>query len=127
MCLSCLDEQSLQETETESCSSLDELRVIDWSRIWMQVIRELRNGVKLKKVDNNSHHLHPIEFELTPYEMLLDDIRSQRYKLNKVMVNAGLPTRLKKDAHEMILEFIRVSCITARRAPASPRNLELIE
>lgn len=39
--------------------------------------------------------------------MLLDDIRSRRYKLNKVMINGDLPLRLKKDAHELILDFIR--------------------
>ncbi|KAM7283811.1 protein spire homolog 1 isoform X2 [Ixodes scapularis] len=74
--------------------------------LWMQVIRELRRGVKLKKVDVEAH-LHPVEYELTPYEMLLDDIRSRRYKLNKVMVNGDLPPRVKKDAHALILEFIR--------------------
>ena len=26
----------------------------------------------------------PVEYELTPYEILMDDIRSRRYKLNKV-------------------------------------------
>ena len=40
-------------------------------------------------------------------QMLLDDIRSRRYKLNKVMINGDLPPRLKKDAHELILDFIR--------------------
>ncbi|KAL3243906.1 hypothetical protein MRX96_019495 [Rhipicephalus microplus] len=87
-------------------SDLDGLQFQDWAMLWMQVIRELRQGVKLKKVDIETH-LHPVEFELTPYEMLLDDIRSQRYKLNKVMVNGDLPPRVKKDAHALILEFIR--------------------
>jgi len=70
------------------------------------VIRELRHGVKLKKVDQEDL-IHNTEYELTPYEMLLDDIRSRRYKLNKVMINGDLPPRLKKDAHELILDFIR--------------------
>lgn len=72
--------------------------------MWVQVIRELRNGVKLKKVDYNRT---PIEFELTPYEILMDDIRSRRYKLNKVMVDGDIPHKVKKDAHAIILEFIR--------------------
>lgn len=55
------------------------------ARLWMQVIQQLRQGVKLKKVDPAQIH-HPIEYELTPYEMLLDDIRSRRYKLRQVMV-----------------------------------------
>jgi len=74
------------------------------TRLWVQVIHELRNGVKLKKVNYNRT---PIEFELTPYEILMDDIRSRRYKLNKVMINGDLPNRVKKDAHAIILEFIR--------------------
>lgn len=74
------------------------------ARLWVQVIRELRNGVKLKKVD---YSRTPIEFELTPYEILMDDIRSRRYKLNKVMVDGDIPHKVKKDAHAIILEFIR--------------------
>lgn len=70
----------------------------------MQVIRELRDGVKLKKV---VYTRTPIEYELTPYEILMEDIRSQRYKLNKVMVDGSIPARVKKDAHAIILEFIR--------------------
>ncbi|CAG7787125.1 unnamed protein product, partial [Allacma fusca] len=80
------------------------------ARLWVQVIRELRNGVKLKKVDLSYHECSrgpPIEYELTPYEILMDDIRSRRYKLNKVMVDGSLPPRIKKDAHAIILEFIR--------------------
>lgn len=68
------------------------------------MIHELRNGVKLKKVD---YSRTPIEFEMTPYEILMDDIRSRRYKLNKVMVDGNIPHRVKKDAHAIILEFIR--------------------
>ena len=47
----------------------------------MQVIHELRSGLKLKKTEYSKT---PIEYELTPYEILMDDIRSRRYKLNKV-------------------------------------------
>lgn len=61
-------------------------------------------GVKLKKVNASRA---PIEFEMTPYEILMDDIRSRRYKLRKIMVDGDIPTRVKKDAHALILEFIR--------------------
>lgn len=70
----------------------------------MQVIGELRMGVKLKKVDRSRT---PIEFEMTPYEILMDDIRSRRYSLRKIMVDNDIPQRVKKDAHALILEFIR--------------------
>lgn len=50
-------------------------------------MRDLREGVKLKKVQERQYNPLPIEFQLTPYEMLMDDIRSKRYKLRKVMVS----------------------------------------
>ena len=49
------------------------------AHLWIQTMSELRQGVKLKKNDNYSKT--PIEYELTPYEMLMDDIRSRRYNL----------------------------------------------
>lgn len=49
-------------------------------------MRDLRHGVKLKKVQERQYNPLPIEYQLTPYEMLMDDIRSKRYKLRKVMV-----------------------------------------
>ncbi|XP_073942223.1 protein spire-like [Choristoneura fumiferana] len=96
----------------ESVTHLDTLQFSDWSnrriwralqaRFWMQVIGELRMGVKLKKV---CYSRTPIEYEMTPYEILMDDIRSRRYTLKKV--DGAIPPSVKKDAHAMILEFIR--------------------
>ncbi|XP_056262015.1 protein spire homolog 1 isoform X2 [Pseudoliparis swirei] len=86
---------------------LNELQNADWARFWVQVMRNLREGVKLKKVQERQYNPLPVEYELTPYEMLMDDIRFKRYKLRKVMTNGDLPLRLKKSAHEVILEFIR--------------------
>nr|XP_027238506.1 protein spire homolog 1-like [Penaeus vannamei] len=83
---------------------LQELQREDWARLWIQVMRQLREGVKLKKVE---YSYAPIEYALTPYEMLMEDIRSRRYTLNKVMVNGDIPPRVKKDAHTIILDFIR--------------------
>lgn len=60
------------------------------ARFWVQVMRDLRHGVKLKKVEERTYDPLPFEFQLTPYEMLMDDIRSKRYKLRKVMVSLGL-------------------------------------
>ncbi len=53
----------------------------------MQVIHELRNGVKLRKVSDDSYILRRhIEFELTPFEILLDQIRAKKYNLKKVRI-----------------------------------------
>ena len=85
------------------------------AHLWIQTMKELRQGVKLKKVNFTKT---PIEYALTPYEILMDDIRSRRYKLNKVMVDDELPPRVKKDAHDIILEFIR------KRPPLKPVSIE---
>ncbi|XP_070691038.1 protein spire homolog 1-like [Pempheris klunzingeri] len=95
------------EASDEPGRDLNELQNADWARFWVQVMRDLREGVKLKKVQERQYNPLPIEYQLTPYEMLMDDIRSKRYKLRKVMVNGDIPPRLKKSAHEVILEFIR--------------------
>ncbi|XP_028327302.1 protein spire homolog 1 isoform X2 [Gouania willdenowi] len=99
--------RKMEASSEEAGRDLDELQNADWARFWVQVMRDLRDGVKLKKVQERQYNPLPIEFQLTPYEMLMDDIRSKRYKLRKVMVNGDIPPRLKKSAHEVILEFIR--------------------
>ncbi|RWS08449.1 protein spire 1-like protein, partial [Dinothrombium tinctorium] len=114
----------LNDEKSPENFSLDDLRVADWARLWMQVICELRKGVKLKKVDLNVDISNKVEYELTPFEMLLDDIRSRRYKLKKVMVGGDIPQRVKKDAHELILEFIRsrppLVPVSRRKLPTLP-------
>ncbi|XP_036923496.1 protein spire homolog 1 isoform X2 [Sturnira hondurensis] len=124
--------KKIQEMEKsdESHTDLEELKNIDWARFWVQVMRDLRNGVKLKKVQERQYNPLPIEYQLTPYEMLMDDIRSKRYTLRKVMVNGDIPPRLKKSAHEIILDFIRsrppLNPASARKlkpTPPRPRSL----
>jgi len=101
----------------ESDNELNELNLHDWANLWIQVMHELRNGLKLKKIEYTKT---PYEYELTPYEILMDDIRSRRYKLNKVIVDGRVPPRVKKDAHDIILEFIRSR---PPLKPASERKL----
>ncbi|CAJ1083527.1 protein spire homolog 1 isoform X5 [Xyrichtys novacula] len=120
------------ETQEEPAKDLDELQNADWARFWVQVMRDLRDGVKLKKVQERQYNPLPTEYQLTPYEMLMDDIRSKRYKLRKVMVNGDIPPRLKKSAHEIILEFIRsrppLNPVSARKLkPQRPRPPSLHE
>ncbi|XP_008561236.1 PREDICTED: protein spire homolog 1-like isoform X1 [Galeopterus variegatus] len=118
------------EKSDESSTDLEELKNADWARFWVQVMRDLRNGVKLKKVQERQYNPLPIEYQLTPYEMLMDDIRCKRYTLRKVMVNGDIPPRLKKSAHEIILDFIRsrppLNPASARKlkpTPPRPRSL----
>ncbi|XP_021120936.1 protein spire homolog 1 isoform X5 [Heterocephalus glaber] len=114
----------------ESHADLEELKNADWARFWVQVMRDLRNGVKLKKVQERQYSPLPIEYQLTPYEMLMEDIRCRRYTLRRVMVNGDIPPRLRKSAHEIILDFIRsrppLNPVSARKlkpTPPRPRSL----
>ncbi|XP_053719460.1 protein spire homolog 1 isoform X1 [Synchiropus splendidus] len=118
------------ETQVDSAENLNMLNSSDWALFWGQVMRDLRNGVKLRKVSSQHYAPEPIEYQLTPYEMLMDDIRSKRYKLRKVMVNGDIPPRLRKSAHEIILEFIRsrpplkpVSARKMKPQPVRPQSL----
>ena len=79
---------------------LTELDRDEWGIIWTNVMQQLRQGVKLKKVNYSKT---PVEFSLTPYEMLMDDIRGKKYQLNPVKV----PLEVQRGAREVILEFIR--------------------
>ena len=67
---------------------------------WTQIMHQLRQGIKLKKVEYSKT---ATEFSLTPYEMLMDDIRSCKFKLNHV----ERQVRVSSDARDKILEFIR--------------------
>ncbi|XP_057566645.1 protein spire homolog 2 isoform X3 [Hippopotamus amphibius kiboko] len=109
-CLERLMLQKFREEEPQSekpVVELDSLGRTDWARLWVQLMRELRHGVKLKKVQEQEFNPLPTEFQLTPFEMLMQDIRARNYKLRKVMVDGDIPPRVRKDAHELILDFIR--------------------
>ncbi|XP_037371622.2 protein spire homolog 2 [Talpa occidentalis] len=114
----------------EPLAELNHLGHTDWTRLWVQLMRELRHGVKLKKVQEQEFNPLPTEFQLTPFEMLMQDIRARNYKLRKVMVDGDIPPRVKRDAHELILDFIRsrpplkqVSERTLRPLPQKQRSL----
>uniref|UniRef100_A0A3Q1LTR2 Protein spire homolog 1 n=1 Tax=Bos taurus TaxID=9913 RepID=A0A3Q1LTR2_BOVIN len=116
--------KKIQEMEKsdESNTDLEELKNADWARFWVQVMRDLRNGVKLKKVQERQYNPLPIEYQLTPYEMLMDDIRSRRYTLRKVMASARKlkPTPPRpRSLHERILEEIKAE---RKLRPVSPEE-----
>ncbi|XP_074532976.1 protein spire homolog 2 [Halichoeres trimaculatus] len=116
---------STQETvEDRSTAELDSLKHRDWARLWVQLMKELRQGVKLKKVQEQPFNSLPTEFSLTPFEMLMQDIRARKFQLRKVMVDGDIPTRVKRNAHEMILDFIRsrppLKPVSERSLPPPP-------
>ncbi|KAF7269355.1 spire type actin nucleation factor isoform X2 [Rhynchophorus ferrugineus] len=113
---------------SSTTNNLDELKFVDWAKFWVQVMGELRTvfvlGVKLKKVNYSKA---PIEYELTPYEILMKDIRNCRYNLRKIMVNGDIPSRVSKDAHAIILDFIRsrppLKKVSDRKLPPQSKTL----
>ncbi|XP_062475517.1 protein spire homolog 1-like [Pezoporus occidentalis] len=57
-----------------------------WAFLWPTVVRELQNGVKLRKAtERPQHRLPPAERIRSPYELLLDDIQCKRFTLRKVI------------------------------------------
>ncbi|KAM3608639.1 uncharacterized protein V6R79_002104 [Siganus canaliculatus] len=110
--------------EDRSSTELDTLKHRDWARLWVQLMKELRQGVKLKKVQEQPFNPLPTEFSLTPFEMLMQDIRARKFQLRKVMVQGDIPTRVKRNAHELILDFIRsrppLKPVSERSLPPPP-------
>ncbi|MED6265677.1 Protein spire 2, partial [Characodon lateralis] len=110
--------------EDRSTAELDALKHRDWARLWVQLMKELRQGVKLKKVQEQPFNPLPTEFSLTPFEMLMQDIRARKFQLRKVMVDGDIPTRVKRSAHELILDFIRsrppLKPVSERSLPPPP-------
>uniref|UniRef100_A0A0K2URD6 KIND domain-containing protein n=1 Tax=Lepeophtheirus salmonis TaxID=72036 RepID=A0A0K2URD6_LEPSM len=109
--------ERVQNRDLNQAKEIQELALLDWACLWKETMFQLRQGVKLKKTDYTKT---PIEYGLTPYEILMDDIRSRRYKLNKVLVNGDLPPKVKKDAHDIILDFIR------SRPPLKPASRRVL-
>ncbi|KAG1934026.1 protein spire homolog 2 [Pimephales promelas] len=112
--------------EENTTTELDALQHTDWTRLWVQLMKELRQGVKLKKVEEQPFNPLPTEFSLTPFEMLMQDIRSRKYKLRKVVVDGNIPTCVKRNAHELILDFIRsrppLKPVSERCLPPAPQR-----
>ncbi|KFO03487.1 Protein spire 1, partial [Balearica regulorum gibbericeps] len=70
-----------------SCYSSVDLALTGFSKasLWPNVIRELQNGVRLRKAtERPQHHVPPKETVRSPFELLLDDIQHKRYTLQKV-------------------------------------------
>ncbi|KAK2153241.1 hypothetical protein LSH36_303g01013 [Paralvinella palmiformis] len=114
------------DADSAEHAHLEQLQRGDWAHLWIQMMHELRQGVKLRKVASVNVR-SSLEFELTPYEILMEDIRSHRYTLNKVMVDGDIPPRTKQDAHNVMLEFIRsrppLHPVNDRKLPSPPPSV----
>lgn len=95
----------------------DDVKFQEWACLWIQVVRDLKDGVKLRKVNVN-HSKNSEEYDLTPYEKLLRDIRDKNYNLRHI--DSDAIESMKKDTHALILELIRTR---PKLVPASQRIL----
>ncbi|CAG2101804.1 unnamed protein product, partial [Medioppia subpectinata] len=93
---------SRQSKDKNEKKEAEEEVIEDWARLWLHVIRQLREGVYLRPIPAARERCDAA-FELTPFERLLADIRSG-VPLNRVEVTES---ERNKDAHELILDFIR--------------------
>lgn len=96
--ITCANVTLRQMQELGHDDEMDDLNRKQWSSVWLSVMKSLRTGVTLRRVE---HHTRlPVQFEYSPYEMMLDDIRKQTYQLKKV---EEIPEELRKDTHDIIL------------------------
>jgi len=92
---------SVSKAERDLQEELQGIALGEWCSLWSSVMNQLRTGIKLKKVE---YTRTPNEFAMTPYEMLMGDIKSKKYHLNHV---EKLNASVRRDARDVILEYIR--------------------
>lgn len=97
--ISCANDTLRSMQSNVEDEEIDELSRNQWSQVWLSVMKSLRAGVTLRRVEHHELKV-PVQFEYSPYEMLLDDIRKKSYSLKKV---DKIPESLRKDTHDIIL------------------------
>ncbi|XP_010296513.2 LOW QUALITY PROTEIN: protein spire homolog 1 [Balearica regulorum gibbericeps] len=79
--------ESLRKMDVEDLVENPLQKEKHWASLWPNVIRELQNGVRLRKAtERPQHHVPPKETVRSPFELLLDDIQHKRYTLQKVII-----------------------------------------
>ncbi|XP_038273283.1 protein spire homolog 1-like isoform X2 [Dermochelys coriacea] len=80
--------ESLRRMDVEDLLENDTRKEKDnyWqASLWHSVLRELQNGVRLRKaMERPQCSVPPKEYARSPYELLTEDIRCKRYTLRKV-------------------------------------------
>ncbi|XP_066442448.1 protein spire homolog 1-like [Eleutherodactylus coqui] len=78
--------QSLTRLDSPQKLKDDVLVMYNWGALWSRVMNELRLGVRLRSVNQRTYNVLPVQYTLTPYERLMDDIRLKRYVLRPVEI-----------------------------------------
>ncbi|XP_007883862.2 protein spire homolog 1-like [Callorhinchus milii] len=89
---------------------------IYWSPMWMQLMAEVKHGVKLKKEHKHHYNPLPMKTELSPIKNMLDDLRHRRYTLRKVPVTDKKP--------KSPLDQLDFAHLRSLLKPASTRKLK---
>ncbi|KAE8574618.1 hypothetical protein XENTR_v10003508 [Xenopus tropicalis] len=111
--------QSLRKLEAEDILDKDAIILYDnWGNLWSNVIKELRLGIRLRNSKDRSYVGLPAEYELTPYELLMNDIRAKRYTLREV--KESQKRKMSESVENFIMDFIRLQPLR----PASERKLK---
>ncbi|KAM4034610.1 LOW QUALITY PROTEIN: protein spire homolog 1-like [Anomaloglossus baeobatrachus] len=111
-----LTKQSLKRPESKEQIEDQMVDKYDnWGTLWRSVLNELRL-VSLRSIDQRSYNALPIVYTLTPYELLMDDIRSKRYTLRPVK-ECDL-NKSNRSEENVILDLIQTL------KPASDRKLK---
>ncbi|XP_068118267.1 protein spire homolog 1-like [Hyperolius riggenbachi] len=87
----------------------------NWGALWNCVMNELRAGIRLCCAKDRCYNAQPVEYVLTPYEMLMEDIRGKRYTLRKVEDQNSKSS--SKSEENLIMDLI------CALKPASERKL----
>ncbi|XP_063815118.1 protein spire homolog 1-like isoform X2 [Pseudophryne corroboree] len=87
------------------------------NNVWSSVMNELRLGIILRSAKERTYNALPVEYTLTPYEQLMNDIRSKRYTLREVKECDQTKSSRSEDN---VLDLIR----SHRLKPASERKLK---
>ncbi|XP_075135155.1 protein spire homolog 1-like [Leptodactylus fuscus] len=114
-----LTKQSLKRLDSYEELEDDILAMYDnWGVQWSNVMNELRLGVSLRCVHQRSYTALPIQYTLTPYELLMNDIRSKRYTLRPV--EESDVNKSSRSEENVILDLIRSHTLK----PVSERKLK---
>ncbi|CAL8114356.1 unnamed protein product [Orchesella dallaii] len=77
------------------------------AKMWIQIAREIKRGVKLRRLNESLFPIRSQKLDKTPHELLMDDIKAQRCRLKRVPTDEMCKARGRMDLHDMIMEYIR--------------------
>nr|CAB3266534.1 protein spire homolog 2 [Phallusia mammillata] len=101
-----LSRKNMQASVFQRKNSLQEFGFTTWAHSWINVLNDMHcKQFTLRHVDLPPRPIESIE--LTPYEILMQDIRKKRYNLQKTNACHRSSKKSSFTVHDKILEFVR--------------------